>query len=444
MASEEFRKRMLQQTACYEDVLESAGCIGRGTYGVVYKVYRKPHSSHLPRGSALRQEGDDIENTDRPYALKGMVTSVSRSEGFSIAAVRELSLLREVRHENVIMMREIFFDHKRREIWLLFDFAEYDLWWLTQKYKRPEGEARKVNATLPKRMVKTVMWQLLNGVHYLHEQWILHRDLKPGNVFLTTSGVLKIGDLGMARIFQSPPQALTAVDPIVVTYWYRAPELMLGARHYTKAIDVWSIGCIFAELIILEPLFYVQNDQPGRDPYYAKQLEAIMNIMGMPVSSQTRSDRDDSWQGLDAMPRYSKFMEDFKGKRSKFKKCLGEKLRDHRYPKRVNLVDNVCLHFIAKLLRLDPQRRITTEEALEDRYFSEDPPPTQNCFDHCDIEFPRRQMLDSGKGKMQADAPSNLLMFRGTTIEDKDQSRPRAQRKATPTSAKPPGKRAKR
>eukprot|EP00730_Choanoeca_flexa_P004827 TRINITY_DN11813_c0_g1_i1.p1 TRINITY_DN11813_c0_g1~~TRINITY_DN11813_c0_g1_i1.p1 ORF type:complete len:444 (+),score=105.09 TRINITY_DN11813_c0_g1_i1:1339-2670(+) len=442
MASADFRERMQSQTARYEDVLESAGCIGRGTYGVVYKVYRKPNSSHRPRGSALRQEGDDIENVDRPYALKGMVTSVSRHDGFSIAAVRELSLLREVRHENVIMMREIFFDHTRREIWLLFDFAEYDLWWLTQKYKRPDGEVKRVNRSLPDRMIKTIMWQLLNGVHYLHENWILHRDLKPGNVFLTTSGVLKIGDLGMARIFQSPPQVLTVVDPIVVTYWYRSPELMLGVKHYTKAIDVWSIGCIFAELIILEPLFYVQNDQPGRDPYYAKQLEAIFQIMGKPVLEPDRTDREEThWPDLKHMPRYDDFQRDFKDKifkRSLAKKLLTKNTADHRF------------RLLKALLRLDPTQRYGTKKALEDRYFTDGGAPTSSCFDHCDIEFPRRPMLDPSKNKMQSDAPSNLLMFRGVTIEDKDKGRVHSVRKhintttSTIKNGAPDAKRSKR
>lgn len=105
-------------------------------------------------------------------------------------------------------------------------------------------------------MIRSIMHQMLSGIHYLHSNWIMHRDLKPANILVMgrgeQCGVVKIADFGLARIFQAP---LKPLRETVVTLWYRAPELLLGAKHYTRAVDMWAIGCIFAELISLRPLF---------------------------------------------------------------------------------------------------------------------------------------------------------------------------------------------
>jgi cyclin-dependent kinase 8/11 len=105
---------------------------------------------------------------------------------------------------------------------------------------------------MPGTVLKSLMFQLLHGLHYLHENWIIHRDLKPQNLLVVGTGpdfgLLKIADFGLARIFQSPVKALSEVEKVVVTLWYRAPELLLGAKHYNTAVDMWAVGCIFAEV----------------------------------------------------------------------------------------------------------------------------------------------------------------------------------------------------
>ncbi len=100
--------------------------------------------------------------------------------------------------------------------------------------------------------VKCLLQQLLRAVAHLHDNWILHRDLKTSNILLSHSGILKVGDFGLAREYGSPLKAYTS---IVVTLWYRAPELLLGVKEYSTPIDVWSVGCIFGELLTLDAIF---------------------------------------------------------------------------------------------------------------------------------------------------------------------------------------------
>ena len=118
-------------------------------------------------------------------------------------------------------------------------------------------------------------------------------------------GRVKIADMGFARLFNSPLRPLTELDPVVVTFWYRAPELLLGARHYTKAIDLWAIGCIFAELLTFEPIFHCQQeDIKPNNPYHRNQLDRIFQVMGFPQVW--------SWEDIGYLPEYSTLLKDFK------------------------------------------------------------------------------------------------------------------------------------
>ncbi|GAA6069077.1 cyclin-dependent kinase 19 isoform X1, partial [Tachysurus ichikawai] len=111
---------------------------------------------------------------------------------------------------------------------------------------------------------------------------------KPANILVMGEGPergrVKIADMGFARLFNSPLKPLADLDPVVVTFWYRAPELLLGARHYTKAIDIWAIGCIFAELLTSEPIFHCrQEDIKTSNPFHHDQLDRIFSVMGFPA-----------------------------------------------------------------------------------------------------------------------------------------------------------------
>ncbi|KAK0406152.1 hypothetical protein QR680_018397 [Steinernema hermaphroditum] len=342
--------------------------IGRGTYGHVYKAVPK------------RPE----HNKAQCYALK-----LIDGQGFSMSACREIALLRELRHPNLIRLQRIFLtpgDRKRLQVWLLLDFAEHDLWHIIKFHRN--AKAKKQAVIVPKSMVKSLLYQILDGIYYLHTNWILHRDLKPANILVMGEGPgvergrVKIADMGFARIFHNPLKPLAELDPVVVTFWYRAPELLLGAKHYTKAIDIWAIGCIFAELLTSEPVFFCKDeDIKASSPYHQEQLDRIFTVMGYPNEAD--------WPDIKRMPHYPKMQQDFK-RQSFAGQCLAKYMDRHKIR-----TDTKAFHLLQKLLIMDPNKRITAAESLNDPYFYEDPRPTEDVFARCEIPYPKRDFLSS-------------------------------------------------
>lgn len=322
---------------------------------------------------AHRKEGNDIKD----YALKQI-----EGTGLSMSACREIALLRELKHPNVINLIRVFLSHTDRKVWLLFDYAEHDLWHIIKFHRA--AKAAKKPVMVPKAMVKSLLYQILDGIHYLHTNWVLHRDLKPANILVmgegNERGRVKIADMGFARLFNAPLKPLADLDPVVVTFWYRAPELLLGARHYTKAIDIWAIGCIFAELLTSEPIFHCrQEDIKTSNPYHHDQLDRIFNVMGFPL--------DKDWEDIRKMPEHNTLLKDFK--RSNYANCSLVKYMERHKIK----PDCKAFHLLQKLLLMDPNKRITSEQAMQDPYFSEEPLPTQDVFAGFVIPYPKREFL---------------------------------------------------
>ncbi|KAL7753778.1 hypothetical protein RI367_000710 [Sorochytrium milnesiophthora] len=215
---------------------EKGNRVGEGTYGVVYRV-------------ADAQDG-------LQYAVK-RIRMDNDSDGFPIPSIREVSLLRKLRHRNVVRVKEVVVGDTLDKTYMLMEFADTDLAALLDRQPAPLGDAE----------VKCLIRQLVEGVAYLHNNFVMHRDLKLANLLLNKDGVLKI-----ARKFAVPLKPLT---PNVVTLWYRAPELLLGERTYSVAVDNWSIGCIFGELLLNKPLL------PGK--VELEQLTLICDLIGVPT-----------------------------------------------------------------------------------------------------------------------------------------------------------------
>lgn len=150
--------------------------------------------------------------------------------------------------------------------------------------------SQTLRQSIPIAVLKSLTYQLFNGLLYLHNSHILHRDLKPANILITDAGVVKIGDLGLARLTTQPLQPLFAGDKVVVTIWYRAPELLMGAKHYNKAVDCWAVGCVLAELASLRPIFKGEEaklDSKKNVPFQKDQLLKIIEVLGSPDGDHT-------------------------------------------------------------------------------------------------------------------------------------------------------------
>uniref|UniRef100_A0A674PQL7 cyclin-dependent kinase n=1 Tax=Takifugu rubripes TaxID=31033 RepID=A0A674PQL7_TAKRU len=313
----DFKTKLAAERERVEDLFEYEGCkVGRGTYGHVYKAKRK--------------DGKD----EKEYALKQI-----EGTGISMSACREIALLRELKHPNVIALQKVFLSHSDRKVWLLFDYAEHDLWHIIKFHRA--SKANKKPMQLPRGMVKSLLYQILDGIHYLHANWVLHRDLKPANILVMGEG----------------------------------PE-----RGRVK-IDIWAIGCIFAELLTSEPIFHCrQEDIKTSNPFHHDQLDRIFSVMGFPA--------DKDWEDIRKMPEYPTLQKDFR-RTTYANSSLIKYMEKHKVKP-----DSKVFLLLQKLLTMDPTKRITSEQALQDPYFLEDPLPMTDVFAGCQIPYPKREFLN--------------------------------------------------
>jgi len=192
-------------------------------------------------------------------AIKKMKKDQHDTSGVPVTALREIQTLQASRHRHIVQLKEVVHGSAADPdvIYLVMEFLEHDLRSLMEDMPEP---------WLPSE-VKTLMLQLSSAIEYLHDHWILHRDLKTSNILMNNRGQIKLADFGMARFTSDPaPRNLTS---LVVTLWYRAPELLLGETRYGFEVDLWSLGCIFGELLSKEPLLQGKNevDQLAKVPY---------------------------------------------------------------------------------------------------------------------------------------------------------------------------------
>ncbi|KAJ3125910.1 Cyclin-dependent kinase catalytic subunit [Nowakowskiella sp. JEL0407] len=273
--------------------------IGEGTYGVVYKA---------------------VDRATKQFVALKKIRLETEDEGVPSTAIREISMLREMDHINVVKLFDIC--HVDVKLYLVFEFLDMDL----KKYMDSN--------TLASDLVKSYTHQILLGLEYCHSHRIIHRDLKPQNLLIDQQGHLKLADFGLARSFGVPLRTYTHE---VVTLWYRAPEILLGSRHYSTGVDMWSVGCIFAEMCLKDPIF------PGDSEI--DQLFKIFRLLGTPTP--------EIWPKVVELPDY----------------------KDH-FPMwhKQNLealipVGTYGCDLIRRMLEYDPGRRISARKALNHPYF---------------------------------------------------------------------------
>ena len=299
-----------------------------------------------------------------------------------------MALCSELSHPNMIHLVEIILEDKC--IYMVFEYAEHDLLQIIQHHSQPTRHP------IPASAIKSILFQLLNGLLYLHTNWVLHRDLKPANIMVTSKGEVRIGDLGLARLFYKPLHSLYNGDKVVVTIWYRAPELLLGSRHYTPAVDLWAVGCIFAELLSLRPIFKGEEakmDSKKTVPFQKNQMQKIVEILGMPTKEK--------WPGLIHEPEYTQLQSMSSAVREAGQGKTGLEAWYWNTLKSTGYQDSPPsaspgpqgLDLLAKLLEYDPTKRLTAEQALQHPYFTANGERvTANCFEGMTAQYPTRRV----------------------------------------------------
>jgi len=284
--------------------------IGEGTYGVVFKGRNK--------------------KTNEIVAMK-KIRLESEEEGVPSTAIREISLLKELQHPNIVSLQDVIMQENR--LYLIFEFLTMDL-------KKYLDSAIPPDEMMSAHLVKSYCYQLIQAILFCHQRRVLHRDLKPQNLLIDKSGAIKVADFGLARAFGVPVRVYTHE---VVTLWYRAPEILLGANKYACPVDIWSIGCIFAEMANKRPLF--QGDSE------IDQLFRIFRIL--------RTPSEDIWPGVSSLPDWKPTFPAWTNYN------LAAQIKGE-----ANVDDN-GLKLLAAMLEYDPSKRITANVAISHPYFDD-------------------------------------------------------------------------
>jgi len=284
---------------------ERTEVLGEGTYGIVYKA----HS---------RKDGKTV-------ALK-QIRFADDDEGIPSTAIREVSFLNELHHLNVVELLSV--ECSAKSLWLVFEFATCDL---RQYIKAAPGRHLKDDE------LRNMQRQMLAGVDYLHTHRCIHRDIKPQNL-LVTDGVLKVADFGLCRSVSVPVNALTRE---VVTLWYRAPEILLGLAEYSSPVDIWSCGCVFAEMATGKALFPADSE--------IDLLFRIFQLMGTPTT--------DVWPDVHKL-------EDMKTTFPKWKNTDFARVKEQ-----APHLDDIALNHLRAQMHYNPRARGSARMLLKDPYF---------------------------------------------------------------------------
>ncbi|KAL9152423.1 hypothetical protein ABFS82_11G121300 [Erythranthe guttata] len=283
--------------------------IGQGTYSDVYRARNV--------------------DTGKIFAVKKVRFDNFQPESVRFMA-REILILRKLDHPNVMKLEGIITSRLSCHIYLVFEYMEHDL----------AGLLSCPDIKFTDSQIKCYMRQLLCGLEHCHSRGILHRDIKTSNILVNNEGVLKIADFGLANFMR--PKNRQPLTSRVVTLWYRPPELLMGSTNYGEAVDLWSVGCVFAELFIGRPLFKGRTE--------VEQLHKIFKLCGSPA--------EDYWQ-VTRLPLANMFKP-----QQPYESTLRERCKE--LPKSaVNLIET--------FLSIEPYMRGTASSALDSKYFTTKP-----------------------------------------------------------------------
>ena len=270
---------------------------------------------------------EDLQNNNTPVAIKKLKSN-SIEEGVQVSSLREISLLKELKHINIVKLIDVI--HLSTNIILAFEYVESDLKRLLKNNK---------NKGFEKKIYKSLLYQLLKGFEFIHKKKIIHRDLKSDNILITNDYIIKIADFGLARGFGLP---ISNFRNDVVSLWYRAPDILLGNGNYETSVDLWSIGCIFAEMVNGNVIFKGYTEK--------EQIRKIFSMLGTP-------DVDKKY------PMYKKY--------SKWNDEDWEIYSPLNFREIVPNLDNNGIDLLKKFLEYDPEKRISASEALKHPFFND-------------------------------------------------------------------------
>lgn len=331
--------------------------LGEGTYAIVFK------------GEVVDQPGTFV-------AIKKIKINAEFKDGIAMDAIREIKHLQELSHPNIIKLHAVY-SSKSQNLNIVLELL-------------PLGDLEDLmrahdSVTYGAADIKAWMGMVCRGIWWCHANFVLHRDIKLNNLLIAADGSVKIADFGLARTFADPYTEMTFN---VITRWYRPPELLYRARHYSGAVDVWSVGVVFAELVLRR--FWLPGDTD------LGQLQLICDTFGTPT--------EDHWPGVSKLEGYIRPAE------GEIKRGLPRDYWDTSF----GLVGPLGISLLRSMLALNPRKRLTTKQVLEHAWWTADPRPT-----------PKDQLPNPKKNKMEGEQKMGEdLKRRGGELPGEDTGRP--------------------